>query len=105
MSDPTKILDAAAKKLYDAWCVSADGQRAAYNPFTGTYTEPEPWNLLDNHLREIWRGKALAALRSEESVADELKREERASAEEEVERHMDEMEQQVAEAQRRHNSR
>lgn len=70
MADPVRILDAHAKRLYDAWRKKQRPNRM-FGPETG------PWRTISNNEREIWRRKALAALRSAESVADELKREER----------------------------
>ena len=75
MTDPVAILDAKGRELYEAWIASPAGRRARWNPFSGT-DERREWDRLDNHTREVWRGKALLALRSKESVADELRREE-----------------------------
>lgn len=75
MTDPTKIIDRQAERMYEAWLL--DTKRHAWNPFTGKPIQQKAWPELDNHTRERWRDRALAALRSEESVLDELKREDR----------------------------
>lgn len=77
MADPIAILDAKARELYEAWVASDEGKRAAWNPFLGQRIKPQPWDKLDNNIRECWRGRALTAMRSKETLADELRREDR----------------------------
>lgn len=75
MADAIAILDEHAMKLYMTF--------RAKNPFLDPgwrqYPRPE-WSALSNHAREEWRDKARAALRSKETLADELRREDRERA-------------------------
>ena len=59
MANPTKILDAKAKRMYDAWRKGLTGSSLSWNPFTGRRIKRATWARLGNHLREVWRGKAL----------------------------------------------
>lgn len=68
MPDPTKIIERKAQTLYRAFCTARRHRRH------GGGAHPL-WSALENWQREIWRQKALADIRSEETVADELKRE------------------------------
>lgn len=68
MADPITLLDAHAKKLYDA--------DRAKRGFVSAFGEPlRMWSKLTNNAREVWRGKALLDLRSEQTVLDELRSE------------------------------
>lgn len=80
MADPVAMLDAKARELYEAWIEDGGRKGWDWNPFSGERIKPREWHRLDNHSREVWRGKALAVLRSEETLADELRREERQRA-------------------------
>lgn len=77
MTNPTQIIDRQAERMYEAWLVDARRKGWDWNPFTGSRVKDRSWSELDNHTREVWRDRALAALRSEESVLDELAREDR----------------------------
>jgi YHS domain-containing protein len=70
MVDPLTILDDKARELYEAWRASPD----SWNPFRSSSERPD-WDALDNYTRELWRGEALASLRSTETLADAMKRE------------------------------
>jgi hypothetical protein len=74
--NPLAILDAKAIEMYNAWR-NNQPRGAFWNPFIGAEETPASWDQISNHEREVWREKALAALRSDESVLDELKREDR----------------------------
>lgn len=70
MADATATLDARAQELYDA-------HRKARGYVTAFGRVMPSWSGLDNNQREIWRGAAQADMCSKETLADELKREDR----------------------------
>lgn len=65
--DPLKLIERTAKKLYREY------RRKMAKQFYGVPT----WDKAHHNTREEWRRKALAAIRSEESVLDEMRREDR----------------------------
>ena len=72
MVDPTKILEREARRLYNAWRAEKKRKRLGF-----VLDLSCSWRQLSNWQREQWRDKALGAIRSKETVADELKREDR----------------------------
>lgn len=76
MANPIAILDRRAREMFEAHVAKQKG-RWTLSAFTWGDKPNPTWDECPNHEREKWRTKALADLRSEDSVLDELKREDR----------------------------